>query len=133
MEFIAGCNNATASSGAFDVTTSAAATFTCFGSTTTQGAADYLVSYIGMASLWHSCLLPCDLFPDLRDELWRQRKGSHSIVGLRVLYPAVPNRLIHRQMLVGNITQPEPCKFPCSQTSFCLQASKRLFAHPAKQ
>lgn len=44
VEFEPGCNNATASSGSFDVPTSGAATFTCFGTTTTQGAANFVIS-----------------------------------------------------------------------------------------
>ena len=38
------------------------------------------------------CLLPCDLFPEQCDELGRERKGSHCIVGFLVLCLAVPNR-----------------------------------------
>jgi len=42
VEFTPGCNNAAASNGAFDVPTSSAATFSCFGTGTTHGAADFV-------------------------------------------------------------------------------------------
>jgi hypothetical protein len=40
--FTPSCNNATGSQGSFNVPTSGAATFTCFGTTTTQAAADFV-------------------------------------------------------------------------------------------
>lgn len=42
VEYTAGCNNAAANPGAFDLPTSAAATATCFGTTTTQGVLDFV-------------------------------------------------------------------------------------------
>ena len=42
VSYTPGCNNATASQGSFNVPTSGAATFTCFGTTTTLGAADFV-------------------------------------------------------------------------------------------
>jgi hypothetical protein len=41
-EFSPGCNNGTGDKGSFDVPTSGAATFTCFGTTTTHAAADFV-------------------------------------------------------------------------------------------
>lgn len=42
VEYEGGCNNAAANPGAFDLPTSTAATFTCFGSSTTFGAIDFV-------------------------------------------------------------------------------------------
>lgn len=42
VEFAPGCNSATGNPGSFDVPTAAATTFTCFGTTTTQGALDFV-------------------------------------------------------------------------------------------
>ena len=42
VEFTPSCNNTTASSGSFDIPTASTTTFTCFGSTTTHGVADYV-------------------------------------------------------------------------------------------
>jgi hypothetical protein len=44
VEFTGGCNGTTSDKGAFDLPTTGAATFTCFGTTTTQGMATFPIS-----------------------------------------------------------------------------------------
>ena len=49
------------------------------------------------------CLLPCNLFPQQRDKLRRQRKRSHCIVRLWCLFLAVPHGLINGQFFAVNV------------------------------
>ena len=74
------------------------------------------------------CLLSCNLFPQQRDKLRRQRKRSHCVVGLWCLFLAVPDRLINGQSFPVNVRQFQAGQFPGSQTRLSCKPIKNRWS-----
>ena len=69
----------------------------------------------GKQKLMPLCLLPYNLFPQQRNELWRQSNCSHCVVRLWCLFLAMPHGLINGEFVPVNIRQLQSCKFPGPQ------------------